>query len=180
MTVNRHPPDTVISVSGDTAFWRGLEVSDTADITHVDAERFVENGIACHSVSGDWIIQGEPLLWHRVDQTAALINERYFSDLIVGDLTSLDEVLNVGRIHAALLREMTCSQVIFFVLSSSLLRTFVHSHAELQLIERIDGSCYRERYNAGHFMYTNEEIRIDYSFEVSIDTQSGTISVGPS
>ena len=180
MTVNRQPPDTVISISGDTAFWRGLDVRDTADITHIDAERFVETGIASNSVSGDWIIQGEPLLWHRVDRTVALINERFFSDLILGDLTCLDEVLKVGRIHAALLREITCEQVIFFLLSSSLLRTFVHSHAELQLTGRIDGSCYRERYNAVHFMYTNDEIRIDYSFEVSIDTQSGTISVGPS
>jgi len=180
MTVNRQPPDTVISISGDTAFWRGLDVRDTADITLIDAEKFVENEIASHSISGDWTIQGEPLLWHRVDRAVALINGRFFSDLIVGDLTCLDEVLKIGRIHAALLREMTCEQIIFFLLSSSLLRTFVHNHAELQLTERIDGSCYRERYIASHFMYTNEEIRIDYSFEVSIDTQSGTISVGPS
>ncbi len=179
MSADQQSPDNEFSVSGDTAFWRGLNVRDTADICYVVAGRFGDTEIAANSTSGDWMILDEPLFWHRADRTAALINERFFSDLIVVDLSSLDTKITIGRVHAELLSEMTCERIIRFLLFSSILRTFVHSHSELQLTERIDGRFHRERYNASHFIYTSHEIRTDYSSEVEIDTQSGSISVGP-
>jgi len=176
---DRHSTNNVILISGATAFWNHLNVRDTADIHRVEAARYKKSEIADHLTSQDWVILGEPLFWHPADRTVAYINKRFFSDINVVDLTSLGESVNVGRIKAELLEEMSCEQIIHFLLSSSLMRTFIHSHSELRLIKCTGGKSHLQRYDASHFMYTNEEICLKYTFEVIIDTQSGVISVGP-
>lgn len=161
------------------AFWRGLNVRDTADIGYVVSALFVEEESIAIQGYDDWIIFGEPLLWQKKDKTAALINERYFSDFTIVDLTSLNEQITVGKVELELLREWPANKITKFLLSTCLLRTFIHTHSELRLIELVQGGIHRERYEACHFMYTNVEVRTKYRFQLTIDTQSGAIDVAP-
>ncbi len=175
--MSRQFSDEVLSVSNDLAFWQGLNVGDTADIDHINPAKFFKDEAICIPESNDWIIHGEPLIWHKKNKTTAFVNERFFSRLSVIDLTSLNGRLTPGYVRSELLQEWPCKKIVQFLLSSGLLRTFVHSHAELRLTKRVSGELHRESYRACHFIYTNEEVRIDYEFQVEIDRQTGAIAV---
>ncbi|MCP4073092.1 MAG: hypothetical protein GY742_15345 [Hyphomicrobiales bacterium] len=173
--MSRQFSDDVLSVSNDTAFWQGLNVGDTSDIDRVNPARFIKEEAITVPGFDKWVILGEPLVWHQKDKTAALINERFFSQLMVVELTSLKGRLNPGYVRFELLQEQPCEKVVQFLLSSGLVRTFVHYHAELRLTEGVPGKIHRESYETLHFMYTNEEVRTDYKFQLKISRQTGLL-----
>lgn len=174
----QHTPDKSFTVSADTAFWRGLNVPDTAAIDRVACAAFVEvDAVGAGDCS--WSVLGEPLLWHRPDRGAAFVNARFFSDLVVADLTTIKAGMTVGHVRPALVETWGPEEIVRFLLSSSLLRCFVHTHAELRLVRRVHGGRHAERYDGCHVMYTNEEVRTDFGFEVTTDTANGEIAVAP-
>jgi len=175
--MTRQFSENSFSISSDAVFWQGLKVRDTADIDYVDCKSFVAADAVAVPGFENWHIHGEPLLWYNKDKTAAFVNRRFLSKLRVVDLISLNGQLIAGTVEPDLLQEWPCEKIIDFLLLSGLVRTFVHSHAELQLIESVSGKIHRENYDACHFIYTNEEIRSDYKFRIEIDTQSGKITV---
>ena len=171
--------DEILLISGETAFWHAINVRDSADINQIEASNY-NSGATLSRIGNDaWSILDMPLIWHADNRKYALINACFFSNLKIIDLTDLDGPSTIGLAYRALLENWTGGQIFHFLLTSSLLRTFVHSHAQLQMTDKTEGDKYCECYSARHFMYTNEEIRTDYKFRLEINTQTGAIVALP-
>lgn len=178
MPPTHNTSDVSFTVSADAAFWRGLVVADTAAIDHVAcAAFFAQDAVLAEDCS--WSVLDEPLLWHRADRGASFVNARFFSDLIVADLTALEAGVTVGHVRRPLAEAWGPEEIVRFLLSSSLLRCFVHSHAELRLVQRQRGVRHVERYDGCHVMFTNEEVHTGFGFEVAVGAVDGAIAVAP-
>ncbi len=172
-------PESLL-IDGETAFWNGLTVHDTAAIDRLTACPY-SSGDHVHPIEpwSDTSFHDEPVVWQNHARTEAFVNERCFGDLEVVDATSLKSPRTIGEVRSKFSASWPPDRIIRFLLLAGIVRTFIHVEAKLQRSERtVSGQGYAETYNGEHVYFTNREVRSRLGFTLIVSTK-GMVNIQP-
>jgi len=122
-----------------------------------------------------------PFLWATPDRKEAVIDQRFFGDLYVVDVTSEvreGKEKQIGIATPELLRRLPLSVLTRFLIDSQVIKTYWHLGATLcPTRENQTADIYEQTFHGKHSYCTSECYTKAYNFTVRINKKTGAITV---
>lgn len=126
----------------------------------------------------DFQLGKQPLLWFSQDKSQVVVDERWFGDLTMVNVTSLEKGKKavVGKLKEGA-RKLPPRVIAWFLMRSGVIQTYIHIESTVRLeSEKVQGTGYEAVFGGKHLYFTNERNERSFSFRFIIE-QDGTMSV---
>lgn len=123
-------------------------------------------------------LNDQPLLWFAADKSKAVLDERWFDDLAMVNVTTLGEgkTAVIGKLKEPG-RKLAPRAVAWFLMQSGVIQTFVHLESTMKLeSEKTVEGRYKAVFSGKHLFYTNERHESAFRFRFIIEGD-GTMRV---
>lgn len=155
-------------------------VPDWITETHLKSQRIDQEKLIPYEPLGDMTLDGQPIAWQKANGNVVMDN-KIFSDLQFIDVTGFAGDLTptvIGQITETDLTDDEWRTVLEFLLKSHVIRTYVHLEADLCLDqESNEAESYLAHFTGVHRYCTSECYEKPFEFTLSVDKQSGNISI---
>ncbi|MBI3813327.1 MAG: hypothetical protein HY279_02525 [Nitrospinae bacterium] len=121
-----------------------------------------------------------PLLTINRAARRVVVNNNYFSDLDRPDATNLTKgkSLVIGTFKGLSVAGISAQHLVFFLLESQIIKTYVHLESKLCLVSEEDGkTSYTANFEGAHIYYTNMRNEQPFSFTVRINKKTGLMEI---
>lgn len=167
---------------GSRAFYDDLAIYDEMAYESITAQDPIDfDAFRPIPTLTEFAALGQPLLWINQEKTEVVVDGRYFSDLTVVDVTSFfgqQDPLTIGRVMPAVLEVFEPQEIVRFLLTSEIIRTYAHLEAEVCWVsENETPETYSAYFEGVHRYCTQECVEDSYVFRFEMDKVSGLITV---
>lgn len=163
------------TVTGVTDYWELLRESDTLTATTFSNNIAPVNAFSIEDTDGREYLVGIDLVDNQV-----VVNEIWFSDLVVVNAVHTDQSISIGEFSDLSFSGYSPREIVEFLLSSRIVSTYVHLSSRLCLTGETDtAEKYRAEYSASHDYCTNTCVTEEYEFAIEVDKNSGEIRFIP-
>lgn len=126
----------------------------------------------------DFQLGKQPLLWFSQDKSQVVVDERWFGDLAMVNVTTLGEGKKavIGRLKEGG-RKLPPRVIAWFLMRAGILQTYIHIESTVRLeSEKTEGPSYLAVFTGKHLYFTNERNERPFRFRFIIE-EDGTLRV---